>query len=380
MTRKTLISTFALSMAITAPGCGGDDGPAGMDSDDEGTTGDVDPNEPTTHSPGSESSPGNDTAEEETTDGTGGEETSDGSTDDGSADETGEPVDVEPPTILSISPEDGETGVLPDAPIVVTFSEPMDKAATQGAYQSADIPSGDVTMSWNFVGDVLTITPNDPLEMGHGVDPNTVTALAYQFAINPSARDLAGNELEAETEVEFFTARRILHTQPVLGPSTGFVRADGSTNTGYIMVGDSGSPPNAQYKGFFSFALSDLPEDIVTFQSAELRVHQYNVHGTPYADLGDMFAYDVEFTGLNLAAFNAAPIAEIGVLSNSASNGWKILDVTAFLAEDYAAERETTQFRVEFPIATNFDGSVDAAYLATTSGNPAVMTTWYLIP
>lgn len=59
--------------------------------------------------------------------------------------------DTTAPTIASISPDRMDEGVYEDEAIVIQFSEAMDKAQTQAAFQSADIPG--VTFSWNASGD-----------------------------------------------------------------------------------------------------------------------------------------------------------------------------------------------------------------------------------
>jgi hypothetical protein len=68
-------------------------------------------------------------------------------------DETEEPVVTEPerPSIVSVTPTDGAVGVSNEQPIVVTFSTPMDRQATERAYQSEGIPSSSVSFSWRCV-------------------------------------------------------------------------------------------------------------------------------------------------------------------------------------------------------------------------------------
>jgi uncharacterized protein YceK len=55
--------------------------------------------------------------------------------------------DTTSPTVVSISPPNGAKGVKDDENIIITFSEKMDKAATQAAYQSADLPASEVTFT-----------------------------------------------------------------------------------------------------------------------------------------------------------------------------------------------------------------------------------------
>ena len=100
-----------------------------------------------------------------------------------------------PPTVVSVSPADGSIGVTADAKIIVTFSKPMDQAATQAAYQSADLPSTGVTFDWNAAATEMTVKPNAPLIYATGSDPNAVVAKAYAFRLTSTAKDKTGNAL-----------------------------------------------------------------------------------------------------------------------------------------------------------------------------------------
>ena len=65
--------------------------------------------------------------------------------------------DTTPPRVVASSPAAESRGVLPNAPIQLTFSEPMDRAATELAYGSADMPRQSATFSWSEDGTVLVI-------------------------------------------------------------------------------------------------------------------------------------------------------------------------------------------------------------------------------
>ena len=72
------------------------------------------------------------------------------------------------PVIVSVSPENGARGVENDTPIVLRFSEPMDRASTEAAYQSELVPSRSVVFAWSEDSTELAITPSTPLEYGVG--------------------------------------------------------------------------------------------------------------------------------------------------------------------------------------------------------------------
>ena len=71
--------------------------------------------------------------------------------------------DTTPPTIVSVTPEDGARGVAKDANLTIVFSEPMDREKTQAAYSSVDLPPAGVDFRWSADGTTLTIDPKGEL-------------------------------------------------------------------------------------------------------------------------------------------------------------------------------------------------------------------------
>ncbi|XYH97178.1 Ig-like domain-containing protein [Sorangium sp. So ce1128] len=107
----------------------------------------------------------------------------------------GEAVDQVPPTVVSISPEDGATGVAPGEPIIIAFSEPMNEAL--GAVR---IDPGDGVLranagSWSADWTTLTLAPSAPLPSGA-----TVT-----LTVDVDFEDRAGNAMGARYTARFRT-------------------------------------------------------------------------------------------------------------------------------------------------------------------------------
>jgi serine protease AprX len=146
-------------------------------------------------------------------------------------------VDTTPPTVTSVSPPDGASGVGPAANVSVTFSEPMNHAATQAAFSLDSTAVDGTSFSWN--GNTMTYNP--PADLA----PNT----AYTATIGTGATDSAGNPLAAP-QVWSFTTGPALTTVTAFPSATtietGALRAGGAGQLGaddgsYYEVDSSGS-------------------------------------------------------------------------------------------------------------------------------------------
>jgi hypothetical protein len=383
-----LSAPLSLLCALSSGCYGAPDSSAGDAGDDTGSADDgatdgADDGEPSPTTASTDPGPDPDPSGDDS----GGPEPSDDS--DGSADagDTGEPgtsggeeVDTTPPTVMSTIPADQAVGVAADVVLSVTFSEPMDKASVQAAYQSEDLPASMVTMSWNETGDQLIVTPNAPLWYGNGSSPEDATYVDYAFSIGTAAADLAGNELQEDVHVAFTTLAHITEVIPVLGALSGGVRVDGTTVFSVIQAGDSGNPPNLQWKGFASFPLYDLPDDMVQLVEARLFAHQHAVAGTPYADLGNLEVHDVEFFSIGDEAFSAPSGGSLGEIADHPADTVVNLVVTEAVAADLDAGLDTTQFCLQFPTPVSVDGAADYVLLHSTDDPDTGLEVEYLIP
>jgi hypothetical protein len=281
------------------------------------------------------------------------------STTDESSTETGDELDTTSPTIVAISPEDGATGVWADATIVITFSEPMSRVATQAAWQSADIVG--VVMQWNADDTELTIVPNNPLPYGTGDSDETTQAIEYSFTIDITATDVAGNALELPATSSFFTWRHITTQLEPIHFLTGMVHTDSivSINSPDLYIGDTQF--DSHQKSVITFELPVFPPTFESVVSAVLSTHQMYVSGSPYGPLpglGVIHLLDVVYQTAAEGFHNPAS-SDLGIFSDNPTIETKSHDVTSAVTDDYTQGRASTQFRLEFEIGTNGNGVLD---------------------
>jgi hypothetical protein len=345
------LSVLSLTLASTA-GCSGDDAPLG---DDGETTGDGD-GDPST---------GDGDGDPSTGDGDGDPSTGDGDGDPSTGDGDGDPTDGEdttPPSVTMTTPSLDQTGVLTDAVIEVSFSEPMDKASVQAAWQSPELPANAVTFAWDDAGTVLTVTPNDPLVIAE-IDGLEDPAEAYSFSINSAATDLAGNGLEPELSSSFTTARRWPTTVGRNAILTNYVGSNGEValNLLVLQVGDDAQ--NIGWRSFVTYNLDSLPEDMIELETASVHLVDWTVFGAPFKfneGVGMLQLADVEFDAIQSVTYNLEPIETIVTNMLRAFAPEKVeVDVTDAVLADLAAERAHSQFRLSMTNATNNNGVAD---------------------
>jgi hypothetical protein len=101
--------------------------------------------------------------------------------------------DTTRPTIVSITPDDGDSGVERDVTITVEFSEPIDPSTITGASVVLEGPDGDGRRHANVDGNILSFAPDEPL----------VLLGAYALAIDDTIADRSGNNLARAEGADF---------------------------------------------------------------------------------------------------------------------------------------------------------------------------------
>ncbi|MEM6295357.1 MAG: Ig-like domain-containing protein [Myxococcota bacterium] len=345
---------------------------AGDPSDAGGTTGAPDPDDPdaseTTDDGDGPDDPDTTTGEDDPGDETSDDETSGDETsgDQTSGDQTsGTPGDI--PSILDISPADGEAGVYADSTITIQFSEPMDQAATQAAYQSADLPAAAVTFDWNAAGDTLTITPNAPLDYAEGTSPASTDALPYTFTISTAAESELGEGLPDDTEVTFTTLRRLSESFEDDPNLSGRVRdlAGATLLAGSYLLGDNTN--NDVARGFVTFDIASIADGAVEIEDATLHARWSQQVGNPFVDLGAVLYQHVQYDAFNDALFDVPGIGSAAGLFGTAAEDEvdrDVTDIAQAVLDDDATYEQRVQFRMLWFISeTDGDSSSDGVTL-----------------
>jgi hypothetical protein len=291
---------------------------------------------------------------------------------------TPEPPAVnEAPYVVSISPEDGAIGVAVDAPIVVTFSEAMDKAAAQAALNLSTGNCG--AFGWNGDATVMTFTPCGNFAYGSEVE----------VEVYASAADADGLGMDDDFEGEF----KVLQQSTIklwsedaydgyVWPPGVFVWGDKAVADGqYFRVG-------TWQRGFLSFDLSELPEDLVEVQSATFKVKQNSHQAGAYTNAtGWLLIESVTYGTLTVGDWSlpsnaGCVLCLLPILSSDASDGWKSASVTGWVQSDWE-HREDRDYNSQFRLRFGNDcgdascGDVSAEFIAG-KGNGVVRPYLYV--
>jgi hypothetical protein len=245
---------------------------------------------------------------------------------------TGVAPDRTPPTIVSVAPAANTTGVIRTATIAVTFSEAMDLASSQSAF-SVTTPAGVTgTFTWTNANKTMTFRPAASFAYGDVV----------KFQVSNAAKDSAGNAKSTTDVYQFTVVRSATVNLACIDALDGFVNSlPVAYPSGNLTAGDSGA--GGTLRAYEAFDLSGLPPETTAITSAFIYVNQYSVAGTPYgaATLGDLLWDHVDFGPTLEATDYGTPVlthsyAE-GILSSSATLGWKSATVLFAVLDDWSA-------------------------------------------
>ena len=155
---------------------------------------------------------------------------------------SGGPLDIEPPRVISSSPDSGSAGVPRDAHLTLSFSEGMEPRTTGEAIALA--PRVDIRQR-RWSGRTLSLVLADSLQ------PNRT----YTLFLSSGAKDIHGNTLENGKTIVFSTASRF-----PAGVIEGEIEARGFPAAGtYLWCYDAatGHTPDSTARDFNAIGLAD---------------------------------------------------------------------------------------------------------------------------
>ena len=292
------------------------------------------------------------------------------------------------PTIVSVSPANGATGVTADAKIVITFSQPMDQAATEAAYQSSDLLAANATFNWDVSSKVLTIKPRAPLEYAKGTTVSTAPK-AYVFTLTGAAKDKTGTAL-APLASSFTTLRDITATLLSEYQGTGWVVSDLRPAVFGLPIYVGDSVDNLGIRAFVSFNLPEVSSSlsVSNLVQATLDVVTAGQSGSLSYLTGEgstsvTLNVDHVFFGESLSskAYNAQLFANSTTLELPAIQIGPHLraNVLAAVRDDlaaFSAQGGRSQFRFGFVKETGNVGVADQIWF----GSPLALVLEYQIP
>ena len=268
--------------------------------------------------------------------------------------------DTTAPTIVNTSPAHNAHGVLMDAKIIISFSEAMDKTATEAAFSSTNIIPK--SFSWSNGDKTMTVEPNH--ELGYSPNENYRT---YSFSIGTGAKDVAGNHMEFP-QAYMFTTFRTFQKKLISEPGLdGIVTSDGYvvTTAKVLPIGDINTKESQ--RGFLSFDLSAIDAKATKVIVSIIGLHQQRSVGHPYQVLGKVLISLHDYgTKLEAKDYNfPIPRRPVMILSDTVADDWKTLDVTDWVQnslDNRSSRHNKSQFMFYFPTDTNGDNKQDMVW------------------
>jgi hypothetical protein len=286
------------------------------------------------------------------------------------------PGDTTAPKIVVTAPANNAKGVRSDASILVTFSERMDNAATEAAYQSTTLPRDAVNLFWQSDSTVLVIQPKEPLAYAELDDPSG-DAKYYSFTIAGTATDVAGNPLGADGTFVFTTARHITQTLPVM--ENGGVQVEGNggdfeqasvtcaSPEDLLSVGDTNQDHGLCF--LVSFDLNLVPLTVVEWRSATLLATNLHLANSlnPFSRLGDVQLGGLVTSAPTNITTSTGFTTPIGTFARYASQSEATSGVLAVLEADHQnrqSHQNVSRYELRFDELTDGDGKPEQVRVA----------------
>ena len=237
-------------------------------------------------------------------------------------------VDLTPPTVTSVSPLSGATGVSLTADVIANFSEAINAATVTGTtFQLRDAGNNLVTAVVSASGNQITLNPSTSL----------TTSTIYTATITGGAsgvKDLAGNALVGNYSWSFTTA--VDNTPPTVTSVSPLAGAAG-VSIGTTVIANFSESINASTVTGSTYQLRDAGNNLI---AATVGTSGGQITLTPSSPLGAGATYTATITG---GASGVKDLAGNALASNyswsfTTASGGGGSTYTVFQATDSPAE------------------------------------------
>ncbi len=198
--------------------------------------------------------------------------------------------DTTAPTVTSTTPADGATGVAPNAPVTVRFSESMAAGTVTPAGLELRGPGNTLvnrTVTYDPGSQTATITPGAAL----------AAATSYTVTVRTGVTDAAGNALAAEHRFSFTTA-------DPSAPRFGYDQVGGSLDTGAANFMNGSRFVN----GATALTISQISVHLKTVRAAPADQYQVAIYSDVNGAPGTLVASSATGT-LSANSWNSRPVA-----------------------------------------------------------------------
>ncbi|WP_457637705.1 Ig-like domain-containing protein [Oceanithermus sp.] len=298
--------------------------------------------------------------------------------------------DHEAPQLVQSYPPDGYHGFRQGEEIVLTFSEPMDAAATEEAFSLTDSAGAPlpVSFTWEDGGRRLRAAPETPL--AYSPDDNY---LNYRYYLSTGARDRAGNPLANPVEATFSTLRTLTVVRdsvPSLDgavSSLGFVYNDPNDPTLYTQARTGDTAADIGVRSYFAFDLQGLAFDPADVAFARLNLYNVALYGAPFGSggLGNLVPEAVSYLendSLDAADYALDATDALDPVTAWPAGGAIVLELGDWVKESMNAGSRYLQVRLRFEQESDGDGAEDSVNPATgeNSDHPPRLEIGYYTP
>lgn len=277
--------------------------------------------------------------------------------------------------------------------LTLTFSEPMDRAATEAALVITEVTGS----TWRTLSGTVTWAQGDRQLTFHPSSDATYGA-SIGWNLTGEAKDLAGNMIDMAPPGLEDVFRIIRLEQRAL--SSEFADGDITLNAksgnrsvitdGRVVYVGSMGPSSSDggfrmSRGFLSFDLSPIDPNATRIVSAELAVYlDYVTDNDPFTKWGALTWQAVDY-GENLLGGGAYDVAggATGIVSTNNATGWKRVDVTGVADsrwKNQKTEGTRTQFRFAFGGQAESLPSYAALSARESQFNKPSLTVQYEVP